>query len=224
MRHQDQHRFVTQIDSDRVVVDINATKDIIAKPKWDAFENNHFAMRRRLVAIFLKVANLHISRIRAGKRLSKIKTWIAGHGIRNREDMRKKVAEDYKRSVNMRVTDDADGDDNVYNVKFSFQFNRDAVQGAMLKLPLQYEASMSSFLEKVEATPPANFDDLVPFDALEVLEFETEAYREFPLPATSLFDPALRQQKVRPGCEHESILRMRSGEPDLEKIQLQAKE
>jgi len=182
MRHQDQHRFVTQIDSDRVVVDINATKDIIAKPKWDAFENNHFAMRRRLVAIFLKVANLHISRIRAGKRLSKIKTWIAGHGIRNREDMRKKVAEDYKRSVNMRVTDDADGDDNVYNVKFSFQFNRDAVQGAMLKLPLQYEASMSSFLEKVEATPPANFDDLVPFDALEVLEFETEAYREFPLP------------------------------------------
>jgi hypothetical protein len=39
----------------------------------------------------------------------------------------------------------------------------------MLKLPLQYEASMSSFLEKVEAVPPANFDDLVPFDPLEVL-------------------------------------------------------
>ena len=34
----------------------------------------------------------------------------------------------------------------------------------MMKLPLQYEANMSSFLEKVEATPPTNFDDLVPFD------------------------------------------------------------
>ena len=55
-------------------------------------------MRRRLVQIFLKVANLFISRLRAGKRLTK-----------SREDMVKKVAEDYKRSVNMRVTDDADG-------------------------------------------------------------------------------------------------------------------
>lgn len=51
---------------------------------------------------------------------------------------------------------------------------------------------MSSFLEKVEATPPTNFDDLVPFDSLEVLEFETEAYKEFPLSAVSLFDPAQR--------------------------------
>lgn len=138
--------------------------------------------------------------------------------------MQKKVAEDYKRSVNMRVTDDADGDDNIYNIKFKFQFNADTIQHAMMKLPLQYEANMSSFLEKVEATPPTNFDDLVPFDSLEVLEFETEAYKEFPLSAVSMFDPALRQQKVRPGCEYESILRMRCGEPDLEKIQLQAHE
>jgi len=108
-------------------VDINANKDILARPKWDAFENNHFAMRRRLVAIFLKVANLFISRLRAGKRLTKIKSWIQNNGIKNREDMMKKVAEDYKRSVNMRVTDDIDGDDNIYNIKFKFQFNVDTI-------------------------------------------------------------------------------------------------
>jgi hypothetical protein len=34
--------------------------------------------------------------------------------------MRKKVSEDYKRSVNMRVTDDAEGEDNIFNVKFTF--------------------------------------------------------------------------------------------------------
>jgi hypothetical protein len=51
----------------------------------------------------------------------------------------------------------------------------------MMKLPLQYEANMSSFLEKIEASPPTNFDDLIPFDSLEQLEFETEAYKEFPL-------------------------------------------
>ena len=76
MRNADQHRFVTEVDSDMVVVDINASTEILARPKWDAFENNHFAMRRRLVAIFLKVANLFISRLRAGKRLTKIKSWI----------------------------------------------------------------------------------------------------------------------------------------------------
>jgi len=94
----------------------------------------------------------------------------------------------------------------------------------MMKLPLQYEANMSSFLEKVEAVPPTNFDDLVPFDPLEMLEFETEAYKEFPQQASSLFDPALRAQKVRPGCEYESILRQRAGEPDLEKTQMAAHE
>jgi hypothetical protein len=79
------------------------------------------------------------------------------------------------------VTDDAEGDDNIYNVKFRFMFNVDTIGQSMMKLPLQYEANMSSFLEKVEASPPTNFDDLVPFDQLEVLEFEVEAYKEFPL-------------------------------------------
>ena len=57
MRHKDINRYETEIDKDRVVVDTTASTDIIAKPKWDSFENNHFAMRRRLVAIFLRVAN-----------------------------------------------------------------------------------------------------------------------------------------------------------------------
>lgn len=56
---------------DRVVVDTDIS--LIDQPKWDAFENNHFAMRRRLVQIFLKVSNKLITRMRAGKRLQKIK-------------------------------------------------------------------------------------------------------------------------------------------------------
>lgn len=51
---------------------------------------------------------------------------------------------------------------------------------------------MSSFLEKVEANPPTNFDDLVPFDPIEKLEFESENYKEFTIPAVSSFDPAQR--------------------------------
>mgnify|MGYP006969963968 FL=1 len=55
-------------------------------------------MRRRLVYIFLRVANTMICRIRAGKRLEKMKIFIESNGIRNREDMRIKVNEDFKRS------------------------------------------------------------------------------------------------------------------------------
>jgi len=69
MRDTDCNRFETQVDLDKVVVNTTTVTDITAKPKWDAFENNHFAMRRRLVSIFLRVSNKLICRIRAGKRL-----------------------------------------------------------------------------------------------------------------------------------------------------------
>ena len=55
MRNEDVHRFATQVDRDKVVVPTEV--NITAQPKWDVYENNHFAMRKRLVGIFLKVAN-----------------------------------------------------------------------------------------------------------------------------------------------------------------------
>jgi hypothetical protein len=58
MRDEDCHRYKMEIDTDKVVVDTDL--NLVEKPKWDAFENNHFAMRRRLVNIFLKVANRQI--------------------------------------------------------------------------------------------------------------------------------------------------------------------
>ena len=67
MRERDIRRFAPAIDEDRVVADTDIK--LTDKPKWDAFENNHFAMRRRLVALFLKASNKLIIRMRAGKRL-----------------------------------------------------------------------------------------------------------------------------------------------------------
>lgn len=69
MRERDCGRFDTVVDQDKVVVDTTASGELTMKPKWDSFQNNHFAMRRRLVGIFLRVANKLISRLRAGKRL-----------------------------------------------------------------------------------------------------------------------------------------------------------
>jgi hypothetical protein len=181
-RDEDCHRYETELDRDVVVVDTDIGKALVAAPKWDVFENNHFSMRRRLVSIFLTVCNRLICRMRAGRRLTKIKHWIQGNSIRTREDMRRKVAEDFKIAQTLRVGADASEQDNIMNVRAVFAFNDFSIGEAMQKLPLQYEGTMASFLEKIETNPPANFDDMVPYDELEELEFEKSAYKEFPIP------------------------------------------
>lgn len=101
MRTKDVHRFTTEINTDKVVVPTDV--DISAQPKWDVFENNHFAMRKRLVDIFLKVANKQIIRMRAGKRLAKLKQRFRDLGVTSKEDCRRLVAEDWKDSLNVRA-------------------------------------------------------------------------------------------------------------------------
>jgi hypothetical protein len=91
MRQKDKTRYKPQTDSDKVVVDVTAASDIKSAPKWDKFENNHFAMRRRLVSIFLRVANTVITRIRASKRLEKIRIFVESNEIRSRQEMKAKV-------------------------------------------------------------------------------------------------------------------------------------
>ena len=159
-----------------------------------------------------------MSRLRAGRRLTKLRNWIESNGIKSREDMREKVAEDFKISQNTRLVDDLESQNDITNVKFEFNFNKDKIGQAMLKLPLEYETNIASFLEKVEANPPTNFDDLDLFDPLEALDFEIENYQPHSIPAMSMYDPAMRDKLSRPGCEYESVLRQRAGEPDLEKV------
>ena len=129
-------------------------------------------MRRRLVEIFLRNANKVICRLRAGKRLDKIRDWIRKQDIRSRQEMIKRVNEDHKKAQNTRLIDDTDSQNDIRNVKFEFSFNTENIKNGILKLPLEYETNISSFLEKVEANPPTNFDDLEPYDPLEQLDFE----------------------------------------------------
>ena len=46
------------------------------------------------------------------------------------------------------------------------------IEASLMKLPLEYETNISSFLEKVEANPPISFDDLEAFKHVEPLDFE----------------------------------------------------
>lgn len=138
--------------------------------------------------------------------------------------MKIRVTEDHKKAQNTRLIDDTDSQNDIRNVKFEFQFNADNIKNGILKLPLEYETNIASFLEKVETNPPTNFDDLEPYDPLEQLDFEIQNYIQQPLPAMSQYDPAEREKPSRPGCEYESIIKQRAGEPDLEKLQIAAHE
>ena len=82
MRDQDCHRFETEINRDKVIVPVEV--NLCLEPKWDVYENNHFAMRKRLVDIFLKNANKVMVRIRAGKRLRQLKAKLAEEHIESR--------------------------------------------------------------------------------------------------------------------------------------------
>ena len=149
MREKDIGRFQAACNEDKVVVPTKV--EITEVPKWDVYENNHFAMRKRLVSIFLKVANKLIIRQRAGKRLTKMKKRFEEKKIGSREDAKRLVAEDWKDSLNMRVGGD-DNTDNIQNVRFEFSFNKKTInQMSEIRLPLEYETNIASFMEKIDA-------------------------------------------------------------------------
>ena len=91
-------------------------------------------------------------------------------------------------------------------------------------MPIEYETNIASFMEKIEAVPIISFDDFEPFDPLETLEFEVMQYKPLKPSAMSNYEPIFKEKPYRPGCQYESILRQIAGEPDLEKIQIQAHE
>ena len=173
MRDDDCHRFQTAVNRDKVIVPTNLK--LAAKPRWDVYENNHFAMRKRLVSLFLKVANKMITRIRAGKRLRLIKNRLKSQGIKTKADAKKWVEEDGKMAKNAQIGNGGDEDD-IVNVRFKFSFDNKMVKSD-LTMPIEYETNVASFIEKIECQPIINFDDLEAFDPIEALEFEIEQYK-----------------------------------------------
>ena len=171
-------------------------------------------MRKRLVDIFLKVTNKQIIRARAGKRLKQIKKRFAENAVVNREDCKKLVAQDWKESLNVRSVGTEADEENISNVRFKFSFNKSAIQ-ADIQLPIEYETNIASFMEKIDAQPVINFDDLQPFEEIEKLEFEVEKYQKFRIPQISNYEPQFIDKQIRLGCEYESVIRQLSGEPDL---------
>ena len=181
-------------------------------------------MRKRLLDIFLKVANKIILRRRAGQRLVKLKKAFEANEVTNRKECKKWVADDWKQAALSNVSgDDPAALENIDNIRYTMHFSKEMVDPD-LKFPLEYETNIASFMEKIDAQPVISFDDLEPFESIEQLDFETQKYTAFDLPPVSSYDPKFSDKSWRPGCEYEGSIRQRAGEPDLEKIQMKAHE
>ena len=89
-------------------------------------------------------------------------------------------------------------------------------------MPIEFETNIASFMENIECAPVINFDDTEQFDFIEKLDFEVERYQPMSIPGMSTYDPMAMDKPYRPGCDYESIKRQMAGEPDLEKVQMEA--
>ena len=74
-----------------------------------------------------QATNRLITRMRAGKRLDKIKGRLRDEKVNSREDAMRMVREDWKTAQNIRLSE-AENDDNIMNIKFSFYFNEITIQ------------------------------------------------------------------------------------------------
>ena len=124
MRTKDCHRFATEINNDKVVVPTD--NQIASVPKWDVFRNNPFTMRKRLLDIFLKVANKLILRRRAGQRLTKLKKAFLDNNVTNRKECKKWVADDWKQAALSNIQgDDPSALENIENIRYTLHFTKD---------------------------------------------------------------------------------------------------
>ena len=87
--------------------------------------------------------------------------------------MKRHVAEDSKTAMNVRNQGEGDDQDNIANIGFKFSFNTKEIQND-LKLPLEYETNIASFMETIECAPVINFDDLETLEEIEPLDLEIE--------------------------------------------------
>lgn len=164
MRWVDVGRFTTEVDRDRVC--IPTKNEIVSQPRWDVYVNHQTAMKKRLGDIFLKVSNKVIIRQRAARRIKAIKSWLSANSIKSRADCKKMVNEDYRTAM---MTDLGGGDGSstgIDSLRYSFAFSKKQL-ATSVRLPLEYEANLSSFMETIDAQPVVSFDDLAPFEPIE---------------------------------------------------------
>jgi hypothetical protein len=155
MREQDASRFKPEFNREAVFVEVDRIAAMEAEPAWDILANNHFSTRRKLMDLIVKAANKVLIRIRAQKRLDKLKKLFRKNQIRTRANMKEFVIEENKTAM-LKGGEGTGESDDIRSLKFSFNFQPKTFQ--FTRLPLEYDATIQGVLEFLETDPPIDFE------------------------------------------------------------------
>ena len=198
----DDCRNEIEINRDKVVVPTDCK--IEAKPNWDVYSTDTFANRRRYLDIFNKAGHIVLFRIIISKALAKLRVRLKKENISCREDAAQLVEDDWKNAHKILERE---------KQNLHFGFSIDDKQVRYDRFPIEYEINITSFKENVPVSTINSFDDSVPYNPIETLDFEQHKYDQIPYSGFANYFPMEDNRLPRKGCECEYFKVGITGDP-----------
>ena len=196
-------------------------KIIQSVPTWNLDGNDTVHMQRRMQLVFMKIVNRIVIRQRVRNRYLLIKDALTKNKVQDRASCKEWVNEDWRKARIAKFKGEEEMDDesdDINKLRYTFAFH-DSELGILpdLRFPVMYESAISEMMVTLDAKPVTFFDDVEPYEEIEQLDFECyDFYKRLHNNPISFWEPKVDENNNRPGCEYETRLRQRCGEPDLE--------
>ena len=172
------------------------------EPSWDEYKNDDFTLRKLSLIKFVRAVNVVIKQQRVAKRLMMLKNRLADFGVTSRKKARNFVEQDWK-------TAEMTGIGNSDFIGFTVP---DVEIFSNRLFPQQDEGDTSQFRELIEIEPMTAFDDLEPFDLIEIQDFELVGHKDYEAPAGAHYLPIENFRDYRATAEEEYFVSTKRGE------------
>ncbi|EGR29602.1 hypothetical protein IMG5_152520 [Ichthyophthirius multifiliis] len=158
-----QNRFEIVLNNDQPQLDFEKIPQY--QTTWDFDKNNDLKNRKINLNKFMSVGTKIILRIRADKRLEKLKNKLSN--LKTREEVKKMVSQDQQRAEYLQIGKKE-------NISFQISNNINIVH--CIKFPIQYDASntFNNYAFKIEERK--DFDDLHDYDVIQKNNIELMKY------------------------------------------------
>jgi hypothetical protein len=160
------HRFEKILDYDLPIYEAVMP---YYKSSWNTFKNDALKMRKLRLKKFMKCATKIVMRLRADKRLFKIKNFLGS--AKNRDDVKRLVIQDWQRA-------DYLGSGKTNFVKFDFEFSE--INVGFNSLPIQHDNKIDMINFQYDASIQIGFDDLSKINDLKENDAELLSYKGIP--------------------------------------------
>ena len=200
-RAEDCGRTNPATDADFVVSEVDFQG--VSAPTWNVYLNDDMSLRQAPLAVFVKAATTVLTRLRASRRIAKIKARLTEFNVTNREEAKRFVRQDWKQA-------ELKGIDK--NSLPPFEFSIAGSDLRIAQFPEQFDSLIEELKQPVEVNPVLRFDDLVEFQQLESQDFELCGYPDFSVPVASHYLPPERDREYRRGAEEEYAVVLPKGD------------